>query len=176
MSKPNYPDLVRTISICCKSEKTDDETAFVEKVIDGLKKSEDWPCYNNEFPLLGEKIKKLPFDTKESRSLEMFEGIVILSELTASNGDTYIEKFCAQNKKTTRTLIVKSSKNAVNSYLNKDIGMYTLLFGYDHTDKFLYDISKNGEKFITRILNESQLPRKYIPKIKTFYNQDLSPK
>lgn len=107
------------------------------------------------------------------RELEAFEG-PILSELRADGGGIYIEKWCAREGGTTRTLVVRTEPRALAEYLARRVSMLDLLKGPSDGIGFLVDRDR-GVEIAVYLVQVMALPERYLPAVDALHDVDLRP-
>jgi hypothetical protein len=124
-------------------------------------------------PSFGPNIGTLPRPLTLVRDLEEFEG-PILSELRASEGGVFLEKWCARDEHVTRTLIVRSDQRVVAQYLAGRVSMHALLVQYSDGVGFIVDKSGDETRAVY-IAHVPALPEKYLPSPSAFHDETLRP-
>jgi hypothetical protein len=108
------------------------------------------------------------------RAIEEFEGD-ILAELRAPNGDTYVEKWCAYESSSVRTLIVKTTKEAIAEYETGRLSMLDLLVESNDDSGFLVDWSR-GARTTFSAVQVSTINPLYLPDASAMYDSSLRPR
>lgn len=122
---------------------------------------------------VGSKLFALPRTLHHVLDLEEFEG-PLLSELRTEQGSYYLEKWCAQDEGTTRTLIVRTELRMVAEYLAGRLGMLDLLMVPSDGAGFIVDRFSASTRGVYRVALE-QLPKTYLPQENTFHDKSLRP-
>lgn len=118
-------------------------------------------------------IFTLPRPLRHVRDLEAFEG-PLLSELRTAQGSYYLEKWCAQDEGTIRTLIVRTELRMVAEYLAGRVPMLDLLMLPSDGAGFVVDRVSETTRAVYRVALD-QLPKKYLPQEGTFHDKSLRP-
>lgn len=123
-----------------------------------------------EFP---PNIGKLPRPLHFVRDLEEFDG-PILSELRAEKGGLYLEKWCAHDGGTVRTLVVRTEQRAIAEYLAGRMSMLNLLTIPSDDVGFIVD--RVGDTIqAVYMIRVSILPPKYLPRSVAYHDPALRP-
>lgn len=124
-------------------------------------------------PTLGVKFSTVP-QLRRVRDLEAFEA-PILSELRGSAGSLYLEKWCARDDQTTRTLVVRSEQRAVAEYLGSRSTLLSLLTRPNDDIGFLVDRNRAKKTSSAQLVVVSELPEKYLPTPTAMHDESLRP-
>lgn len=127
-------------------------------------------------------MSKLLFETaarirsiRRVRAIEEFEGD-ILAELRTPNGDTYVEKWCSYEKDgSVRTLIVRTTKEAIAEYEAGTLSMLSLLVDSNENRGILADW-KSGTLERFESVEVSSMRPSYLPDPSAVHDPSLRPK
>ena len=123
-----------------------------------------------EFP---PNISRLPRDLECVRDLEEFDG-PILTELKSAEGSIYLEKWCAREGGTVRTLVVRSELRAIAQYLAGRVTMRDLMVRHSDGVGFIVDKNADETKAVYVVL-VAGLPAEYLPKDTAVHDASLRP-
>jgi hypothetical protein len=106
------------------------------------------------------------------RDIEAFEG-PILSERRASDGSTFVEKWCTRSEGTHRCLLVEVDRVAIVEYVMRSRSLLSLLQA-DNDTGYLVDYAY-GIRVRTRRVRVSTLPGSYLPEPSAMHDLTLAP-
>lgn len=108
------------------------------------------------------------------RDLEAFDG-PILSEYRDASGVPYLEKWCTHGDNFVRFLVVRSTRAAIDAYLDGYTSMLDLLTKPNSDTGFMVDYA-GGELYSVEPVRVSELPESYLPKASAMHEESLRPK
>lgn len=120
----------------------------------------------------GPTVSRFAREVRFVRNLEEFQRIPILTELHGEDGAVYVEKWCARDEQTTRTLRVRSDQISIAKYLAEKISLLDLLIQVSDNVGFLVDRTPDKMDVIT-LVQVSNLPEEYLPRESAMHDVEL---
>ena len=109
-------------------------------------------------------------DMKKIVDIHYFEG-PLLSLMRNSNNEEFLIQWCDSDQKVNRWLIIKINPYEINNYLEKNIGLLSIIKKYSYG--IFIDINKEFKVVNSWKYNIPNIPEEYLPKENVFYNEDL---
>lgn len=107
------------------------------------------------------------------RDLEEFDGPILTELRRIDRGGTYVEKWCARDDSTQRTIVTRTDTRAVAEYLAGRLSMLDLLTITSDDIGFLVDYRELDVK--TSLVVVSCLPGEYLPRSDVMHDPELRP-
>lgn len=108
------------------------------------------------------------------RTLEFFEGDLLIEYRGRKKSNFYIEKLCTSSNSTYRYLLVRADQRSIAEYLACKLSLLELLNASSDGGGFIVD-RENGKVVNTLAVRLDELPDSYIPKTNSYHDYELRP-
>ena len=122
----------------------------------------------------GHKLTSLPWELKYERTLEYFEGDILVEYRAKGKSGFFIEKLCTSENEVYRYLIVRVDQRSIAEYLACKISLKSLLSAASDGGGFLVD-KKENLVINTCAIRLDDLPPTYQPNESSLHDPELRP-
>jgi hypothetical protein len=123
---------------------------------------------------LGTKLPRLPRLLELVRHLEVFDGPILSEKRAVGAGALYLEKWCARDATTERTLLVRTEARAVAEYMARRMSLLDLLTKPSDGVGFILDTA-GGTLVAIYMVELTTLPPRYLPQPTAMHDEGLRP-
>ena len=119
-------------------------------------------------------LPKMPLDLERVRTLEEFDGPLLIEFREKSTGHTYLWSWCDCSNTQHRWKVYRVEPDRLQAYLDGTLDMLSLVMGCPDPHVLLVDMDKDFNPVVREALL-ADLPPSYLPKAGCLYDPDLAP-